>query len=67
MGYYDALPEPVREAMRACAWDIHIERRLPSGMDCTTLVAAIASIKTERDAVEFNAQHARSGGRWRPW
>lgn len=61
LSYYDALPEPVRKAIAECPWDIHIERHLPSFMDCTDLIKAIRSITSERDAVAFNEAHARRG------
>lgn len=61
MQAYDALPAKVRLAVRECKFDIHILKRLPEGMDCTNLIAAIDKIRTEGDAMEFTRQQA---GRW---
>ena len=61
MAAFDRLPAEVRKVLRDCSFDIHITRRLPAGMDCTNLIAAIHKIKTERQALEFMQQNAGWG------
>ena len=59
---YDALPAPLRAALRECDWDIHILQRFPPDMDCTALIARIRNIRSEAAALAFNQQFAQWRG-----
>jgi hypothetical protein len=62
MAAYDSLPEPLREAVRECDWDIHILMRIGRYVDPEPLVRRVRAISSEREAVAFNAEHAARGG-----
>lgn len=59
MAAYDRLPEAVRQAIRECSWDIHILVRIGKFTDQAPLIERIRSIRSERDALAFNAAYRR--------
>ena len=52
---YDALPDEIRAAIRACEFPVDIERLPPGfGWRKAKVVERIQAIKTNQDAVEFD-------------
>ena len=63
---YDALPEEIRAAIRACDFPVDIQRLPPGfGWRKAKVVERIQAIKTNQDAVEFDKWLLQAGLRYK--